>query len=775
MRRRAAPPTFALACAVSLALSWAACHRAPKLVAAPPDGEQWIAQSAFERGEARVATAKPQPISDPIVAGGRIAFDDQRVVHVLSPVTGRVTRVLAQLGQRVRKGTPLVAIASPDLGSAFSDEVKARADRVAAERDLKRQKALAAEKAGSTRDFETAEDNYRRARAEDERALQRLRLLRASAGTTGEGRPVATLNDAVTQEYLLPSQLDGAVIARSVNPGQEVQGQFSGGTPAELFTIGSIDSVWLLADVGESDLSALRVGARVQARVLAHPDRVFSGAVEWVSPTLNPALRTARIRCSLPNPEGLLKPEMYASVAIERPPETKLAIPRDAVVRINDQSFVYVAAGTLPAGPAGSQAGEKRIFQLRHIELPMRAGPPGSRPRAASEVFVPLDEAGRGGVFGGEPDLVPVLAGLSEGEEVLIDHAQPPHPPEDDPTLTRAQLASGQVQTAVAEEGLVPDPITLGGRLTFNENRVTHIFSPVNGRITRVLVAPGQHVRKGAPLARILSPDLGSAAADELKARADQLQAEHELKRQRELYAVHASAQRDLEAAEDNFARAQAEYARAAQKTRLLRQGSLDAVTQEYVLRSPIDGQVISRTASPGAEVQGAYAGGGNVVELFTVGSLEDLWLLGDVYEADLASVKFGAAVSLSVAAWPGRTFRGTVDWVSDTLDPVLRTEKVRCLLKNQSGLLRPEMYEVVHIAAPVRRALTVPRDALLRLGDETDVFVEGPEDKEGNTPFHKRRVLANEELPGDKVPVREGLKAGERVATLGSIFLVGN
>ena len=358
---------------------------------------------------------------------------------------------------------------------------------------------------------------------------------------------------------------------------------------------------------------------------------------------------------------------------------------------------------------------------------------------------------------------------------MLIDHPQAPHAGDDDATLTKAQLASGRIATAVAEEHEVPNPIAIGGRLTFNENRVTHVFSPVNGRITQVLVAPGQHVQKGAALARILSPDLGSAAADELKARADQLQAGHELNRQREMYAVHASSQRDFEVAEDNFARAQAEYARAAEKTKLLRQGALDAVTQEYVVRSPIEGMVISRGASPGAEVQGAYAGGGNLAELFTIGSIEDLWLLGDVYEADLHSVKAGAAVTLSVSAYPGRTFSGTVDWVSDTLDPVLRTEKVRCVLKNQSGLLRPEMYEAVTIAAPVRRAVTVPRDALLRLGDETDVFVEGEQDKDGSTPFHKRRVIANEQLPGDAVPVLEGLKAGERVATLGSIFLVGN
>jgi cobalt-zinc-cadmium efflux system membrane fusion protein len=273
----------------------------------------------------------------------------------------------------------------------------------------------------------------------------------------------------------------------------------------------------------------------------------------------------------------------------------------------------------------------------------------------------------------------------------------------------------------------------------------------------------------------LVSPDLGSAFSDELKAKADLIQAEHEVKRQRELYAVRASAQKDLEQAEGNFAKARAEYQRAQQKTRLLQQGQSDSVSQEFVLRSPIDGEVIARSANPGVEVQGAYSGSGNVVELFTIGSIEDLWLMGDVYETDLPYVKRGAEVDLTVSIYPGRTFLGRVDWISDTVDPVLRTAKVRCVLKNQKGLLRPEMYEVVNVAAPPRHALTIPRDALLRLGDETDVFVEMPQDKDGRIPFRRKRVIANEQFPGKTVPVLAGLQPGERVAASGSIFLIGN
>jgi cobalt-zinc-cadmium efflux system membrane fusion protein len=461
----------------------------------------------------------------------------------------------------------------------------------------------------------------------------------------------------------------------------------------------------------------------------------------------------------LPNPGGLLKPEMYATVSIERPALTKLAVPRGAVVRINDQSFVYVKA-------ANGRPDGKQIFKRRHVQVPESAGPAGQRGRPASEVYLPAD--------GTQPEWVAVLAGLAEGEKVLVDHAELRTHREDEVTLASAQWASGTVSTAVAEERDLPEFVTVGGRLTFDDRRVTHVFSPVNGRIEKVFAAPGQRVHKGDPLAVLLSQDLGSAFSDELKARADLIAVEHEVARQREMFALHAGSRRDLESAEDNYRRAKAEHERAQQKARLLRARGASEVSQEFVLRSPMDGEVVARNANPGVQVQGQYSAGGNVVELFTVGRIEVLNLFGEVYEVDLPSVRRGAEVELAVAAYPGRVFHGRVDWISDTLDPVMRTAKVRCVLQNREGLLRPEMYESARIAAPGRRAVTMPREALLRLGDETDVFVQEPPAKD-RVAFRRRAVIANEQVPGEFVAVLSGLAAGERVASRGSIFLVGN
>jgi|GEM_PF-265866 len=718
-----------------------------------PDGEVRIAQAVLDRGEARVEVAKVQPLPQSISTGGRIAFDDLRVSHVFSPVTGRVTRVLAQLGQTVHKGSPLASIVSPEVGLAYSDLVKAHADVFSAERDFKRQQALAEAKAAPARDLEASEDGFRKAKAEEARARQRLKTLRAGK------------IDLVTQEYTLGSSIEGRVISRMINPGMEVQGQYSGGSPIELFTLGSIDSVWLYADVSESDLPALEPGAKISARVVAYPGRVFEGKVEWISASLDPALRTARIRCSLPNQDHALKPEMFANLTIERPAIQRLLVSRAAITRINDQAFVYVEA-------ADKAKDGKLVFERRHLEIPLHDGVP--QRSAGPKLENRLDGSAR------HPEAMQVISGLSAGERILIDLRQPVRAESEDATVSDQQLRQGKIALATAEERDFSEALTVGGRLTFDDLRVAHLFPPVNGRITRVLAAPGDRVRRGDPLALILSSDLGLALSDARKAQADRIQAQHEVERQREMYAVHASAQRDLEAAEGNFRKAKAEEERAQQKTRLFQReqaGSGD----EYVLRSPIDGEVISRTANPGTEVQGAYSGSGGVVELFTVGSIDDLWLLGDVYESDLPYLKLGAEVTLQLPDDPsqpahgGAIFTGRVDWISDTLDPIQRTAKVRCVLKNQRRLLRPEMYQVVNIAAPVRRALTIPRVALLRLGDETAVFVEGGTGKDGQVSFKRRAVLADEQLPGDVVPVLSGLKAGERVAAQGAIFLVGN
>ncbi len=156
------------------------------------------------------------------------------------------------------------------------------------------------------------------------------------------------------------------------------------------------------------------------------------------------------------------------------------------------------------------------------------------------------------------------------------------------------------------------------------------------------------------------------------------------------------------------------------------------------------------------------------------MGNTDRLWVMADAYEVDLPRVHEGDPVAIQVAAYPGRTFEGKIDWISDVLDPQLRTARVRCEVENGDHLLKPEMYESVTIRVPGRRVLAVPRGALLRVGDGTVVFVEKGAAADGRRVFEQRRVTADEARAGGLVPVSGALAPGERVVIRGAIFVLG-
>jgi cobalt-zinc-cadmium efflux system membrane fusion protein len=277
----------------------------------------------------------PRAVDDTILTSGTITLDDLRTGHVFSPVTGRVITILGGLGQRVKKGDPLAVIESPDIGNAVSDVHKAQADMIAAEHDVKRKKALYEAKAGPLADLEAANDTYRRARAELERASRKEELLRVGNA------------NVVTQQYTLPAPVDGEILLRNINPGVEVQGQYSGGATVELFTIGELDKVWVLGELYEMDFARVQKGAPATVSVVAYPGKVFEGAVDWVSGSLDPNTRSAKVRCTFDNPEKILRPMMYATVRISVEQETALAIPRNSLLRLRDKTAVFIQVGEM--------------------------------------------------------------------------------------------------------------------------------------------------------------------------------------------------------------------------------------------------------------------------------------------------------------------------------------------------------------------------------------------------------------------------------------------
>lgn len=353
-------------------IALAACGKhKDEALSQPPANEVWLSAEQNRQTQIQFTAVAEQPVGGLISTVGRMAFDDRKVAHVFSPVSGRVVRPLVDLGQRVRAGQPLALIDSPDLGSAVSDFRKAQAAFVAAEKEFLRQKELFEAHAGAQRDFEAAEANYQSALAERDRAKQRSDMFFGAEAKS------------VSQSYQLRSPIAGEVIARAANPGMELQGQYGGTGAPELYTVGELDTLWLLADLPESDVLRVKVGSPLSFRISSFPEEARQGRIDWVSGTLDPVTRTARVRCAVPNAKRLLKPEMFAQVSIQVGQTRALAIPRGAVVRIGNTTYAFVDRGT---GPQGQHRFERRPISVNEHE---------------------------------SGDLVPVQSGLQAGEKIV--------------------------------------------------------------------------------------------------------------------------------------------------------------------------------------------------------------------------------------------------------------------------------------------------------------------------------------------------------------------
>ncbi len=344
--------------------------------------------------------------------------------------------------------------------------------------------------------------------------------------------------------------------------------------------------------------------------------------------------------------------------------------------------------------------------------------------------------------------------------------------------------AESEMWVQAVPSHVVVAPVTLrelhgklvaSGRVTYDDAQVAHVFSPVTGRITQIHAQPGDHVGKGAKLATIASPDVGVASADVDKAHAVSFAAEADFKRKQALFKAGAVAQRDLEAAVDIYEVALAELHRAEEKYTLLGGGAYDpnTVRGTYDLVAPIGGEVVSRFVNPGMEIIGQYQGGA-ASELFTIANLTGVWVVADIYEADVGRVVAGMNVSLQVESYPQHPFEGVVDWVSDVLDPAAKTARLRCVIKNPEGLLKPDMFAAVTIASRGKMVLTVPRQSLTHLGEKSIVYVQTGQNDAGDKRFIRRPVIVDEAEEGDDVPVMHGLNAGDIVVTQGVDYLVG-
>ena len=361
--------------------------------------------------------------------------------------------------------------------------------------------------------------------------------------------------------------------------------------------------------------------------------------------------------------------------------------------------------------------------------------------------------------------IVAVFAGCARKDAPADPEASTPAPRVEGDKVT---FAAGAPQLGYLTVGQAQErsavPTTLTGRLVWNEDVTTRVFPAVSGRIVEVLANPGQRVVAGQVLARIRSRDFGQAQADARRATTDLTLAERSLVRARELLEHHAAAQKDLEAAEADHARAVSEKERAT--ATLAGYGGDVAgagVDGIFSLRAPLGGVVVEKTVGPGQEVRADQVGD---KPLFVISDPRRLWLLLDVTETDVTAFRRDQPVVVHARALPGRGFKGRVEVVGEGLDPSTRTVKVRCAVDNGEALLRAEMYLTADVSLDGAGGVNVPTSAIFMKSNRHYVFVE---DAPGR--FQRREVKIGFEGHGRSV-IETGVKRGEALVTDGCLLL---
>jgi membrane fusion protein, heavy metal efflux system len=318
-----------LATTSMLALALAACSHGS--TEAPPPAPVVVA----EHGLLRVPEKSPlrtqlvvQPVElrnapHALVFPAMIEADPSRTANVLPALTGKVVELKVGLGDHVTRGQVLAVVDSGDLAQAYADVEKARDALDLAKKGLDRARGVKAAGGAAQKDLEAAQSSYNQAQAEFNRAQMRLV---AVGGGPGSARTMT-----------VSAPVSGYVTALSVSPGMYVNDP-----TAAMMTIANLDAVWITANVPESELGLVAKGQLVDATLAAYPDEVFHGRVSFVSPVLQADTRRDMVRIAVANPDGRLKPNMFANASFSIPQPAQVFVPESALLMNNDSITVFV-------------------------------------------------------------------------------------------------------------------------------------------------------------------------------------------------------------------------------------------------------------------------------------------------------------------------------------------------------------------------------------------------------------------------------------------------
>jgi len=320
-----------VACAVLVGCHGRVANDAPPAVAV--DGHSIrFASDAPQLKSLTVQFAGVEP-SDSTRLYGHLTWNEDATVRMFTPFAGRVRRVLVDIGQSVREGTPLAEIESAEFGDAQADGRSAESEARLAEDNLARLRELYEHGATPLKDVQAAEAEVERASAHRARARAQLAAYEASA-------------DSVDDRFLLRSPIAGQVVERNVTPGQEVRpDQMLANAPqlcTPLFVVSDPTRLWLQIDATEGELGCLEPGERFQFESSAYPGRRFEGRVDRISNSVDPETHTIKARGVVDHCDRLLKAQMLVNVDVPTRSHREVRLPAQAVILDGDRHYVFV-------------------------------------------------------------------------------------------------------------------------------------------------------------------------------------------------------------------------------------------------------------------------------------------------------------------------------------------------------------------------------------------------------------------------------------------------
>jgi cobalt-zinc-cadmium efflux system membrane fusion protein len=363
LRERGFQSAMALACALTLtACSSNDRNRAGKMTSFSANTSTSATPQLFtlpqdQMSHVQVVTVQPTRLTRTLRLTGAVAYNAFNTTPVITQVGGPVSRILVVPGQQVKEGQPMLDVSSPDYSQLLDAYLKAADSYRLADKNWVRAQDLYQHHAIAQRDLEQAESDRNQAQADLNAADQGMRIL-------GIKNPADLAKAPSSALIPVLAPIAGEVVERLVSPGQVVQG---GQTQA--FTISDLRTVWVLANVYQGDLAAVRSGDDVVVQNDAYPGN-FHGRISYVSPALDPNTRTLQARIVVDNPGEKLKRDMYCTVTVTAGSiPNAIVVPDSSVLRDdNNQPFVYLAIDANQFGRRDVEIGQSLNGQTQILK-----------------------------------------------------------------------------------------------------------------------------------------------------------------------------------------------------------------------------------------------------------------------------------------------------------------------------------------------------------------------------------------------------------------------